>query len=311
MSASPRFVAGVDGCRAGWVVVLHDLDTQTYSARVVSDFAAVLALPEAPAIIGVDIPIGLLDVATPGGRACEILARQRLTGRASSVFSSPTRAALEAQQRPGGSYRDAVAANKSGLDAAPGISQQAFAILPKIGEVDAALTPALQATVREIHPELCFAAATGGRPMTHGKKERAGESERARVLEALGFVRPLELLGPRLPRNCQRDDLLDACIACWTARCIADGRATTLPAEPSTDARGLRMELWLPTVEGVARPTPVEGADRLAEVTEAALELPEVARVVLVRRLLASLGDDARATLSAADAPTPSTMDDG
>ena len=33
---------------------------------------------------------------------------------------------------------------RSGVDGAPGISQQAFAILPKIGEVDAALTPALQ-----------------------------------------------------------------------------------------------------------------------------------------------------------------------
>jgi predicted RNase H-like nuclease len=283
----PRpIVAGVDGCRAGWLVVLHDPATNTHAARVVTaGFAALLTLPEAPAIIAVDIPIGLLDVAATGGRACEIAARERLPGRASSVFSSPTRPALAAQQRPGAGYRDVVAANRSGVDGAPGISQQAFAILPKIGEVDAALTPALQAVVREIHPELSFATAAGA-PMAHAKKTRAGQAERIRVLEALGFREPAQLFGRGLPPGCQLDDLLDACIACWTARCIADGHATTLPAEPPTDARGLRMELWVPTV------APVEVAAAPVEddaLTAAALRLPEAERRVLAQRLLASL----------------------
>jgi predicted RNase H-like nuclease/NTP pyrophosphatase (non-canonical NTP hydrolase) len=258
---SPRYVAGVDGCRAGWLVVLEDLDTGRYSARVVDQgFGAVLSLPEAPATIAVDIPIGLLDVAAAGGRDCEVLARQRLGPRTSSVFSSPTRAALAAL-RSDKTYREVVDANRAGVVGAPGISQQAFAILPKMGEVDDVLTPELQAIVREIHPELCFAAAAGT-PMAHGKKSADGQSERIAVLESVGFTRPHELLGARLPRGVKIDDLLDACIACWTARRISEGRAERLPASPPTDARGLRMELWVPIAE--ARPSP---ADRLSALT--------------------------------------------
>ena len=69
-------VVGVAGCNAGWVVVLRDLTHKRHVARVVANFAAVLALPEAPKVIGVDIPIGLLDVAVAGGRTCETDARQ-------------------------------------------------------------------------------------------------------------------------------------------------------------------------------------------------------------------------------------------
>jgi predicted RNase H-like nuclease len=35
------------------------------------------------------------------------------------------------------------------------MSHQAFGILPKIREVDQLMTPEVQETVREIHPELC------------------------------------------------------------------------------------------------------------------------------------------------------------
>jgi len=95
-ASTARWVAGVDGCRAGWVVVLRDRMVGTHLARVVPNFHAVLALPEAPAVIAVDVPIGLLATASAGGRACEVLARQLLRTRASSVFSAPTRAALAA-----------------------------------------------------------------------------------------------------------------------------------------------------------------------------------------------------------------------
>lgn len=46
-----RWVAGVDGCRAGWVVVLRDRLAGIHCARVVPDFLAVLALPEAPTVL--------------------------------------------------------------------------------------------------------------------------------------------------------------------------------------------------------------------------------------------------------------------
>lgn len=241
-SAVPQWVAGVDGCSDGWVVVLLDRHTGEYSARVVPTFLKALELPEAPGIVAVDMPIGLLDGAQTGGRACEKHARQLIGLRRSSVFSAPSRSALAAFRR-GLPYSGVSAANR-GNNASPGLSKQAFCILGKISEVDAALSPGLQGIVREVHPELCFTAANGGTPMKYSKRAPLGQDERAKLLATLGILAPLQLLGPKPPRGVTYDDLLDASIACWTAERIATGHAIVIPSEPLKDSRGLRMELW-------------------------------------------------------------------
>ncbi|MBI4571221.1 MAG: DUF429 domain-containing protein, partial [Chloroflexi bacterium] len=46
-----------------------------------------------------------------------------------------------------------------------------------------------------------------------------------------------------VPAGAARDDLYDACAAAWTAARFARGEHGTLPAEPPTDSRGLRMEI--------------------------------------------------------------------
>jgi len=226
---SVRWVAGVDGCRSGWVVVLHDGHHGTQSARVVRDFVSVLALRERPGLIAVDVPIGLLDAACRGGRACEVMARQILGARASSVFSAPTRKALLAF-RAGSDYQAVSLANRGGAANAPGISRQTFGILPKIDEVDVALTPPAQNVVHEVHPELCFAEANAGKPLVHSKKTAAGRNERVAILTTLGFSSPLQLLGPKLPKGVKSDALLDASIACWTAGRLLAGRAVVTPS---------------------------------------------------------------------------------
>ncbi len=40
------------------------------------------------------------------------------------------------------------------------------------------------------------------------------------------------------------DDILDACVACWTAARIFEGQGIRIPADPPYDGRGLRMEMW-------------------------------------------------------------------
>jgi predicted RNase H-like nuclease len=62
-------IAGVDGCRAGWVVALLDVVTGRTAFRVVPKFSDVLTLCEKPVVIGVDMPIGLLDAAERCRRA--------------------------------------------------------------------------------------------------------------------------------------------------------------------------------------------------------------------------------------------------
>ncbi|MDX2088612.1 MAG: DUF429 domain-containing protein [Kofleriaceae bacterium] len=236
-----RWVAGVDGCKDQWVVVLRHLDTRALVGRVVPTFGDVLAVPERPRALAVDIPIGLPDVAVAGGRECDRLARTLLGARASSVFSPPSRRALKAFANRRG-YRAVSTANAVGPNG-PRLSLQSYNILPKIAEVDALMTPALQRSVREAHPELCFAQANAGRPMKAAKKQPSGRSERLAVLRDLGFADPFALFGTPRPRGVAPDDILDACITCWTAERIARSLAVAVPSSVPVDARGLRMEI--------------------------------------------------------------------
>jgi predicted RNase H-like nuclease len=202
---------------------------------VVSAFADVLALPEAPMVIGADMPIGLLDVAVRGGRECDRQARALLgAARRSSVFSPPVRAALGAT-----THARAHAANRASSSADIGVSLQAFGILGKLKEVDDAMTRAMQARVFEVHPELSF-LAIGNRPPRHGKRTAAGRVERLALLASVGYSGVLQ----KVP-GAGNDDLLDAAAACWTAERIHLGTATRVPAgRVPVDARGLRMEIW-------------------------------------------------------------------
>jgi predicted RNase H-like nuclease len=233
-------VAGVDGCRAGWVVVTNATADGRWRASVEPDFPAVLAATAAAAIVGVDMPIGLPAAAVPGGRACDAEARTLVgRGRTSSIFSPPCRGVLAAPD-----YPIALAINRASSPHGLGFSKQAWNIVARIREVDAAIDPALQRRVVEVHPELCFIAMNGGRPLADGKKTPAGATQRRRLLRAAGF-RNLTTLLRALPRALAApDDILDACAAAWTAARVAAGTAIRIPANPPRDPRGLAMEIW-------------------------------------------------------------------
>jgi predicted RNase H-like nuclease len=167
------WIAGVDGCRAGWFVVLVEFGGGTGREvhRICTSFRDVLDLKPKPTIIAVDIPIGFLEEPSAGGRECERGARLLLgTPSRSSVFTPPTRAAL------------ASATYEEAQSFGAGMSRQTFGILPKIREVDQLMTPEVQETVREIHPEVCFYGLTG-RPMRHNKKSPEGNAERLGALQ--------------------------------------------------------------------------------------------------------------------------------
>jgi len=118
------WLAGADGCKGGWVIVLRDAVAGHVEVRRVAALAAVLTWPETPKVLCVDIPIGLLDEAVPGGRECDRAARTFLgPGRASSVFPPPIRPVLTA-----GSFMDACRVSRESSQHQLGLSQQCFAI---------------------------------------------------------------------------------------------------------------------------------------------------------------------------------------
>jgi predicted RNase H-like nuclease len=229
-----KWIAGVDGCRAGWIVMLLQRTGRAWEHQITLclTFADVLALDPAPAVIAIDIPIGLLDKPQLGGRECDRQARKLLGRRASSIFTPPTRSMLKATHYEHVRTR--------------GLSIQAFNLLPKIREVDQLMTPTLQQRVHEAHPELAFMSLAGA-PMQCNKKTREGREERLHTLGKVfrGIRRTFESACMAFKRSeVAMDDLLDAYILAWTAHQVANGLANRFPANPPVDQKGLRMAIW-------------------------------------------------------------------
>lgn len=237
------WVAGVDGCPAGWAVVYRTLDGSAPPVLdVASDFSAIIEDPRRPAIIAVDMPIGLPDRVGKGGRGPEAAIRPLLGQRQSSVFSVPSRSAVSEVD-----YRAACRVASETSDPPRKVSKQCFHLFPKIREIDALMTPALETRVHECHPELGFWRLNGDRPMALPKKIRsrvnpAGIEERSALLARSGYKRGF--LDQPLPLRVGRDDFVDAAALAVIAGFIAQGRATRFPAAPDRDSRGLRMAIW-------------------------------------------------------------------
>jgi predicted RNase H-like nuclease len=227
---------GIDGCKGGWYAVRQDAKTGEITARVWTSFAELLAWAPAPAIVAVDMPIGL---ATKGHRACDAEARRRLRWpRSASVFQTPVRQTLGVED-----YRTACDLNRTATG--KGISKQAFNILRKIEDVDTALRADARnaARVFEVHPELAFMqldVKQGGeaKGFVEGKTTEAGHSRRKALLEPVFGTALQDALDSRPARFVKKDDVLDAFAVLWSARRIAAGRAVSLPNdEPRDDAR--------------------------------------------------------------------------
>lgn len=225
-------VAGLDGCRGGWVVVTAAADgTGDTGVRRITDLRSVLEALDAGelAAAAIDIPIGLPDT---GPRACDVEARRMLGARRSSVFPAPVRGLLGAA-----SYEEA--SSRSRARTGKGLSRQAFAILPKVAEVDEVMTPDRQDHLVEVHPEVSFAVLRGG-PMAYPKKTPAGHGERLRILR--GVFTDVDDHLARRPAGVARDDVLDAFIAAWSAGRWLAGTFQRLGGT-ELDAKGLRMEM--------------------------------------------------------------------
>ncbi len=226
-------VAGIDGCRGGWVVVTMPVDGDAAggaTVRTVTGLGELRADLEAGrlAAAAIDIPIGL---ATRCPRPVDAAARRLLGPRRSSVFSAPVRAVLGAT-----TYADACAISRR--DCGKGISKQLFNILDKIRDVDELVSPELQRGLIEMHPELSFRTLTGA-PMGHAKRTPAGREERLRALATVFADVSRHTTAP--PAGAKADDVIDAFVGVWSARRFASGTHFHLGGE--RDETGLRMEM--------------------------------------------------------------------
>ena len=225
------FVAGVDGCRGGWIAFKVEVPSITTSVEVVDLPALLQERPPDLVCLAIDIPIGLLV----GPRACDIAARKLLgQPRGSSVFPAPCRPALGARN-----YAEGSSINREKTTRR--LSQQAWGIIPKIKQVDDAITPDRQRWAFEVHPEVCFWALNQRRPMKHNKKTKEGAAERLALLRR-AFPESERHLTKR-PLRVGADDLMDAAVAAWTALRWNRGEAECV-CTAEYDEKGLAVTIY-------------------------------------------------------------------
>ena len=236
--------AGVDGCPGGWIAVFIRAEGNAVRVRVVPHFGDIFTDAEAPAVVAVDMPIGLPERAGPGGREAERVVRKLLGARQSSVFSVPARAAIYAKD-----YREACRLALAHSDPPRKVSMQLFNIAPKIREVDEYLriNPAQAERVFEVHPELAFWRLNSERSLSEPKKVKSrvyapGMALRRALLIAAGLSKDTVAFAP--PKGADEDDVLDALACAEIARRIHVGHAKPFPDPPERDAFGLRMAIW-------------------------------------------------------------------
>jgi predicted RNase H-like nuclease len=201
-------VTGIDGCRSGWVAVI--LSAGAVSPRT----ATTLDGLDIQGVTGIDMPLGLL---ADGWRTADALARRALGGRGSSVFAIPPRPVWLAP--------DYATANRRCRElTGRGLSAQAWGLRTRLLEADR-FRRGCARSLREVHPELSFAALAGA-PLTDSKHSPAGLASRRALLEGAGIVLPRRVAGAA------EHDLLDAAAVAWSARRVAAGTACVLP-DPS------------------------------------------------------------------------------
>ena len=236
------FCLGLDGCRGGWVAArapraaLVDAPEFQLFDRIEAFMADSWS---DDALVAVDMPIGLAEA---DRRGCDQHLRRALgRPRASSVFAAPRRPMLSFA-----SYPEANAWGKAqGAAAGGGLSKQAWNITPKIRELDAVISPALQARLFEAHPEAAFLRLSGGQ-VPPPKKTAEGAEARMHVLEAAGFAHIRTACADFLAAHrgaVKQDDLLDAAALSLTAQARISGAADRY-SDDRRDARGLIMEIW-------------------------------------------------------------------
>lgn len=227
---------GVDGAKSGWLAVWRATDG--FAFGLYASAAHLVSAHAQAAVIAVDVPIGLSD---RDGRPPDALARKFVGGkRASSVFSAPVRGVLHAQ-----SQREASALHRE-IDGR-GFGAQAFGILPKIREWDQLLRAddSARARVREIHPEVSFAAMNDGVGLVAAKKSAEGHALRRQLLCATFDAAAVDSLFGSIPKGfAAPDDVADALAALWSAERIVRGESASLPSPAAVDSTGLGMAIW-------------------------------------------------------------------
>jgi predicted RNase H-like nuclease len=239
---------GVDWGGKRWVIVEERDGTLSFATE--PSFQAVCDRHDDADLLLVDIPIGLPNASNMSPRDCDEAAREFVhSSRRASIFDVPARQAVQAA-----TYESAREKNIEvvGEDIGP----QTWGIMERIYEVDLfmrELPP--ETTVRESHPEVCFATLSKSGPLMSDKSDAEGMERRLSILETVSpsYRNAFEGLKQETKSKAawkrrigvgMLDDVVDALVLVATARLCSERGFEVLGGQ--TDSEGLPMEIVYP-----------------------------------------------------------------
>lgn len=241
---SNQLSIGIDGCKGGWLAVsMTSLKKQKIT--LLENIQEIKFLLSSDAQVWLDMPIGLSEGKIH--RDLEAYARPLLKPfKASSIFTPPCRDAVYQAD-----YQSAKAANLK--QCGKSISIQSWNISNKIREVDEWLLAniPLQEQLFEAHPEICFTALNGMKPLQSNKQTAAGQEERLALLQtylpntSVLYQQAMQAFARKVVK---RDDILDAiCLALCAFLSKEHGRQL-IQGKTAQDAQGLFMRMAYPNI---------------------------------------------------------------
>jgi len=240
---------GVDWGGKRWVTVEERDSTLSFATE--PSFQAVCDRYDDADLLLVDIPIGLPDDSNKSPRDCDEAARELVhPSRKASVFDVPARQAVQAA-----TYESAREKNLKvvGEDIGP----QTWGIMERIHEVDLFMRESPpEVTVRESHPEVCFATLSKSESVMSDKSDAEGTERRLSILETVSpsYRNAFEGLEEEIRSKAawkrrigvgMLDDVVDALALVAAARLCSERGFEVLGGQ--TDSEGLPMEIVYPS----------------------------------------------------------------
>jgi predicted RNase H-like nuclease len=227
---------GIDGTKGGWIAAC--LESGVIDIKMFATIDELCAEYSYSDSIIIDIPIGLPENSRDIRPDSEL--RKRLRCKASSVFSTPCRQAIYAEDKQTAKEKNSEILGKS-------LSEQSLAIKSKIKEVDEFLqkNKAWKNRLVESHPEYAFMIMNEGLPIYESKKTKEGFDIRLSLLRQ--HIQNIDQLldNIKLQSGMKKrfDDIIDAICLAVMGHLGKTNKFLYIPDKPTEDKTGLMMQI--------------------------------------------------------------------
>jgi predicted RNase H-like nuclease len=227
---------GIDGCKGKWIAVaISEESFEVDKFATISDICE--KYNKADTMI-IDIPIGLPQ--SIADIRPDKIVRKRLGPKGSSIFDTPCRQAVYAEDKAAARANNIEVLGKS-------LSEQSIAISKAIRQVDEFLNNNSEWKNRllESHPEYCFMMLRNGKPVMENKKEKSGQGIRLEILRQLYPLvdKVIEKYLNDVPYRKKLDDVIDALCLAVIGKLSVENGLKSIPEEPMEDSSGIKMQI--------------------------------------------------------------------